>query len=45
MWDEGDLELGEVPVTQTKVINWLIRIRNKSITYNNAVPMKKRTLL
>ena len=35
VWDEGDLDLGENPITQMTVINCLRRIGNNPITYDN----------
>ena len=45
MWDEGYLELGEYPFPQMKEVHCLKIISKNSITYDNAFPLKKQTLL
>ena len=45
MWDEGDLDLVENPITQMTVINCLRRIGNNPITYDKYFHMKNHTFI
>ena len=45
VWDEGDLKLGEDPIPGITVVNCLRIIGKKLITYENTLPLIKRTLI
>ena len=45
VWDEGDLELCEDPITGITVVNCLRIIGKKLITYENKLPLIKRTFI
>ena len=45
MRDKGDLELGEDPIPWIKEVNFLRRIGNKTIAYDNDLPPRKQTFL
>ena len=45
VWDEVDLKLGEYPIPGITVVNRLRIIGRKLITYENTLPLIKRTLV